>query len=414
MKTIKFKEASNIVNFYIDLNQKREANGDAPFAVNLIGEAGIGKTALVREIAQERKMNFVKLNLAQLDEVGDLLGYPVKEVEVQTFKFEKDAEGKVKRIPVAKAWTTEAVLKGLDPKKYALTNKTRMSYAKPAWVPEYDDNGTILLLDDYTRCTPVFAQAIMDIIYEQASVSWKLPKKTTIVLTSNPDNGNYNVTGLDPAQGGRCFNYMVDYDEDAWAQWAERNAIDGRCISFALMYGAELFGRDAQGNSIADPRTYSMFCGAIAGVPDWEKAENIDFIHLLASGCFRDDKGRFPTMFSAFIQNKMHLLITPKQMLLNKWDTIKDKLIEQLNKDGKYNTGVASILERRFTNYVVAWLDSEGQTPINVVKDRILDFIRNDIFKEDLYYHMIKTITNTHKAQTGKLLYEPEISQKVI
>ena len=30
-------------------------------------------------------------------------------------------------------------------------------------------------------------------------ISWKLPKYTSIVLTSNPDDGQYNVSSLDNA-----------------------------------------------------------------------------------------------------------------------------------------------------------------------------------------------------------------------
>lgn len=48
--------------------------------------------------------------------------------------------------------------------------------------------------------TPHIAQAVMELIYKQEYISWKLPPNTHIVLTSNPDNGEYNVTSTDEAQ----------------------------------------------------------------------------------------------------------------------------------------------------------------------------------------------------------------------
>jgi hypothetical protein len=40
-----------------------------------------------------------------------------------------------------------------------------MSYAPPEWLPKEDNpNGTILLLDDYSRATQYFIQATMELI----------------------------------------------------------------------------------------------------------------------------------------------------------------------------------------------------------------------------------------------------------
>ena len=413
IKTISFSQVESLLNNQIDNNILLENEGEPPIAINLIGDAGIGKTSIVQELAESRGMNFIKLNLAQLDEIGDLIGYPQNEVEVQMFKLKQEGD-KVTRIPIGKTWTTHAALKNVNPKQYMLTGNTRMGYAKPAWWPEYNENGTIFLLDDFTRCTPVFSQAVMDLIKDREYMTRKLPEKTTVMLTSNPDNGNYNVVGLDKAQQGRCMNYKVEFDADTWAQWAEKNKIDSRCISFALMYAKELFDSDEEGNSVADPRSFTMFCRAIKGVKDWENPDSLDFIQLISSGCFSDEKGQFGAMFSTFIAQKMHLLINPKDLLLKKWDTIADKLNEQIYKDGRYDTAVASLIERRFTNYVIAWLDSDGEHPIAVLKDRIVEFIKHNIFKQDMYYHMIQSITKVHKAQTGKLMFEPLIANKVL
>ena len=418
---ITLNEFREILNYTIDNNNDNLAKrGVKPIALNLVGEKGIGKTSILKQVAEERGMTFVKLNVAQLDEVGDIVGFPVKEYEAQLFKQEKQEDGNIKIVPSKIVWGNEQMFKSLNPKSYKFTGNTRMGYAKPAWVPGYNENGVLLDLDDFTRATPVFLNAMMDLILEQKYVSWSLPKKTMICLTTNPDNGNYNVSASDSAQEGRYLNFTINFNLDDWGQWAEKNGIDGRAINFALSYGDELFKMDEEGNSIADPRSFVMFANMISGIKNWDTEESLRFINNVAKGCFHDDQNRFGAMFTAFIRNKMHLLMQPKQMLLGGWDTVRTKLESTLyDSNEDYRADIASVLERRFSNYVHVWLDSDEDTPIKIVKDRILDFIRNEktgkrLFNEDLFYHMIKTITSSHKGQTGKLMFEPEIAAKII
>ncbi|MBO7693464.1 MAG: hypothetical protein J6T10_12610 [Methanobrevibacter sp.] len=93
-----------------------------------------------------------------------------------------------------------------------------MSYAAPEWLPEENGEGKegwILALDDYTRANSLFMQATMELIQNGKYISWNLPKNTTIVLSSNPDDGAYAVTSLDPAQRSRFINFPVKFSIDA-------------------------------------------------------------------------------------------------------------------------------------------------------------------------------------------------------
>ena len=414
-------EVKKLVNFNIDNNLELAKKGIIPIAFGFEGPAGIGKTSMIRQIAQERGMNFVKINMAQMEEAGDLIGYPLKEYECQVIKPVKQEDGTIKnQIYPQTFWMNDKQID--NPRKgfvYQQTGKTRMSYAKPAWVPEYNENGTILLMDDYNRANQTLLKACMEIILEQKYVSWKLPEKTTIIITQNPDDGNYNVESQDDAQVGRFVNYMTDFAINDWMKWAEKAQVDGRCINFIANYYESLFEADDEGNRICNPRSFVMFANLISGIKDWDDADNLSFINLLAKGCFRDEEGKFSKMFTSFLRNKMHLIIQPKEMLLQGWDTVKDKLADLLyDSNGDYRGDIASLLERRFCNYVHAWLDSDEKTPISVVKDRIMDFIKHDeadrdkqFFNQDLYYHMIKSLMSDHKNQTSKLMFEPKIAK---
>ena len=62
-------------------------------------------------------------------------------------------------------------------------------------------------------------QATMELIDRQEYI-FGLPKNWHVLLTTNPDNGDYNVTALDTAQRTRFISTAVKLDADVWL-WAE-------------------------------------------------------------------------------------------------------------------------------------------------------------------------------------------------
>lgn len=64
----------------------------------------------------------------------------------------------------------------------------------------------------------LFQQAIMELICTGKYISWKLPKYTNILLTSNFDNGSYQVSSLDAAQMSRLVNFQIKFDIKVWAR----------------------------------------------------------------------------------------------------------------------------------------------------------------------------------------------------
>lgn len=419
--TISMSKVKHLVNYTIDNNLKLQEAGKMPIAISLEASAGIGKTSILEQIAKERGMTFAKISLHEMEETGDILGFPIKEYECQMAKAVKAADGTTKmQVLPNTVWLNE---KQLDSKTagiaYRQTGKTRMNYAKPMWVPDYNENGVLVVLDDYVRANPQLLQSLMELILTQKYTSWSLPKKTTICLTNNPDDGSYNVNALDEAQRSRFLNFGIEWSQDAWAEWAEKAKVDGRCINFALNYANELFNSDEDGNHICNPRSFVMFADMISGVKDWDDADNLQFISLVAKGCFKDEGARFSKMFASFIRNKMHTLIEPKDILLGTWKDISPKLEEAVyDQNGSYRPDIAALLERRFTNFVNAWLDSDNKTPIATVKDRIVALLdkgttpsQKCIFTNDMFYHCIKSITSDHRNQTNKLMFEPRIAQ---
>ena len=400
-------EFKEVFSYLLDNNKHLENSNLRPIAVGVEGEAGIGKTTLIEDIAKERGMTLCKVNLAQLEEIGDLVGMPMKECEVAWIE-----NGQVKD----KRWMPESQTKNLD-LRLKLTGRVRMSYAPPAWLPvDEDPNGTIVFLDDYTRANSMFMQACMEIINTARYISWKLPKYTSIVLSSNPDDGQFSVTSLDNAQKTRFINFNLKLNIEDWAKWAEEAEIDGRAINFELLYGDEIFKKHNNVQTV-NPRSYTTFCKAISGLKDWNKPETLALILQISKGCFLNDKDNIiGNLFTTFIANKLDRLIQPKDMIELKWDTLEPKMKNCVYDNGQFRPEIASVLTIRFMNYVLHLFGTKGGIKESVVYDRILEIVENDemLFSEDLIFHLVKNLVTKYPGRTGKLLMNAKIRNKIV
>jgi MoxR-like ATPase len=145
MKTHQVKLDSNelkdFLNHMISNNRHIQAEGKNPVSVEIIGESGLGKTSSVIQLAEEQKLNFVKLNLAQIEELGDLVGFPIRQ-----FKLIKEAPSGIK----IQEWIDEHAVEEYVKQGYKFTGQKRMSYCPPEWIADKQGGG-ILLLDDWNR-----------------------------------------------------------------------------------------------------------------------------------------------------------------------------------------------------------------------------------------------------------------------
>jgi hypothetical protein len=130
-------ELKDFLRHIVVNNQHIQKEGKIPVAVNIEGEAGLGKTSSLLQLAEELNMQIVKLSLSQIEELGDLVGFPVKE-----FEMVKD-DGK-------KVWIQDAVMAMYIQAKYKPTGEKRMTHAAPEWIQGRGEGG-FLILDDYTR-----------------------------------------------------------------------------------------------------------------------------------------------------------------------------------------------------------------------------------------------------------------------
>ena len=271
-------------------------------------------------------------------------------------------------------------------------------------------------LDDSLRALPNILQAVYELIYKHEFWSFKLPPHTTVCLTNNPANGDYNVNDDDEAGRTRKVNFTIKWDIDSWAQWAEKNEIDNRCINFLLSYHGELMTDKGDHKHIMNARSYTMFANVISGIKNWSNPDNLAMVLQIASGCFDDEDNIVGNLFTTFIANKLDTLISPREILLGEWKNVYKKLKDDLY-EGKdnYRPAIAAILSTRFLNYVDYYF-TQKDASMQVVMDRFKDIMHAEvkIFDNDIIYNIIKVFDSKYRAKMNKYYYDPEIRKYIL
>ena len=381
-------ELQDFVEHIITNNRHLQAGGKKPVAIEVVGESGIGKTTSIMDMTAKHGLDFVKLNLAQIEELGDLVGFPIKQFQMWTTKDNKKI-GK---------WVDEVAVNDHSKLGFQTTGKSRMSYSAPEWIADKKDGG-VLLLDDWNRADTRFIQACMELVDRQTYISWTLPKDWHIILTANPDNGDYMVNSTDPAQKTRYITANLKFDINVWARWAEENEIDTRCINFLLMH-PELVTQETNARSI------STFFNSISSIKSFE--DQLPLIQMIGEGSVGNE---FASMFTTFINNKLDKLVTPKEIVTGDIEVLAS-LRECIGKDDNYRADIASLLATRVANFSVAF--SKTDTVTQKMQERLITLCTKDYFTDDLKYLVVRTIFNGNKAKFNKMMMNPAIIKMTI
>ncbi|MDX2302386.1 MAG: AAA family ATPase [Microscillaceae bacterium] len=323
-------ELSAFIQHTLFTNDKAEQAGRPKTPICIWGDHGIGKTQTVQAYAQEHNYSFAYIAPAQFEEMGDLLGMP--------------------RI--------------VDTKQGSVT-----SFIPPDWVPKTEGPG-ILLIDDVNRADDRILRGIMQLLQNYELVSWALPPKWHIILTANPDGGDYSVTPMDFAMLTRMMHITLVFEVKKWARWAEANQVDPRGISFVLTYPEVAIGERTT------PRTLVQFFENISHIPDLKK--NLGLVKTLADACLDENT---VTSFMAFINNDLSKLITPEE-IINAQDFDKEvyQVIKALVEQKTKRVDIISVITTRLINYLnVHNTQYEAYHLENIKSFLKMDFLPNDI-----------------------------------
>jgi nucleoside-triphosphatase THEP1 len=383
--SINVNELKDFLGHIINNNKFLQEQGKSPVSVEVIGESGIGKTSAIIQLAKEQNLSFVKLNLAQIEEIGDLVGFPIRQFEVE--------------INNEKTWVDEHAFDEYMKLGYSSTGLNRMSYCPPEWISGKEEGG-ILLLDDWNRADVRFIQAVMELIDRQQYISWTLPKNWHIILTANPDNGDYLVNSIDNAQKTRFISVNLKFDIDCWGKWAEENDIDGRCINFLLMH-PELVTTDVNSRSV------SMFFNSISSIKSFD--DSLPLIQMIGEGSVGPE---FSSLFTMFINNKLDKMISPENIFKQDEKYVMTTLKGLVGKDSKYRADIASTLSTRIVNYLDLY--SKNNPVEKDTINRISKLVTEEIFTTDICYNMVKSIYNNNMNKFKTMIMDKELVKYIM
>ncbi|TMS99121.1 ATP-binding protein [Apilactobacillus kunkeei] len=188
----------------VDLIEKSGA------VANIVGLAGIGKSALVNRLAEQ---NCAKLftTVVSLSEKGDL-AIPVPPLTNKSF-IETDKYGTLADVKFGYSHTIIEII------KYAEANPDKPIY----W-----------FLDEFNRGTSDVQSELMNLVLQRRINSVVLPKQVHIIIAENPDdmNANYDVYASDDAITDRTVRVNMRTDVNDWLDWAKDNQINQQVINF--------------------------------------------------------------------------------------------------------------------------------------------------------------------------------------
>lgn len=345
-------EVRRFVEHVIRANIENERSGGRRTPVCIWGTHGIGKTELVRAIAEENKYDFAYIAPAQFEEMGDLIGMPAIVGDHTVFRA-------------------------------------------PDWAPKGEGPG-ILLIDDVNRADDRILRGIMQLLQNFELVSWKLPPLWQIVLTANPDGGDYSVTPMDDAMLTRMMHVTMRFDVKVWALWAEQSGVDSRGINFVLTYPELASGRRST------PRSLVQFFEAIKLIPNLK--DELALVQMLADSCLDDETA---VSFLTYVQHNLSELIAPEEIL--KADNFKTEVqqrIERTVRQDIFRVDIMATLCTRLVNF----LSVRNSKPSDAEVTNIRSFIKMPFLPNDLRLAMLQDIIQSPNPSLKTVLADPEIS----
>ena len=389
---INIKQGKHLLKRIVRRNHVLHSTNKNAITINLEGKHGIGKTSMVKQVANELSMRYIHLDLAQLD-VEDLVGLPIVQYELCVPNSDECI------------WADKQIYMHYLEKGYKATGQNRMEYSIPKWLDISDNSPVILCLDDYSRSNPQMMQATMNICLAQSYMSWKLPLGSTVVLTTNPsDDPAYQVAELDDAQKDRFLTFEVVFDKDIWAEHAEQVGIDSRSINFILL-NPELVIDNNNGKNVMrnTPRAFDTFFNAIADIEDF--ASEIDYITTIGNGGL--EKVAVDT-FTLFIHNNLDKLPDCTKMF-----KVKDfeKVVQTATiVNGQKRNDIACVLTTRMVNYLTNYTAEWDQAKTDLLRDIMV----SKALGMDNNHHLIRTIQSRNKKIGAVLIRDTVLRQYLI
>ncbi|MDS0525562.1 ATP-binding protein [Clostridium sp. SHJSY1] len=278
----------------------------------IIGESGIGKTALVHELAKENNYSLVTIDANLLKE-GEIGGLPTVN------KGETIYATHYKLVDIRKAINEEKEV--------------------------------LLFVDELNRCEHAVQQELMNLILNREINGYTLGKNVNIIAAMNPSNkydnfrdSEYQVVDMDPAQEDRFVWVEMDSDIKEWIRWGMgKGKINNDIIEFLSAFPQYLHTPESRDNLKATPRSWERVSKAYKLYKSNEKYSLSTLLNVV-----RGNVGdSICTDFANYITNIKKQLILPEKLF--SYEVLPIEIKEEISNESHSRL---YILMKNSLNYV--------------------------------------------------------------
>lgn len=272
----------------------------------VIGESGIGKTALAKKLAKDNNWSLVVID-------GNLL-----------------KEGEIGGLPTVESYMT------MDSNGNRLEKKTTI-YAVHTKLREIDEEinkgkKVLLFIDEINRCEHTVQQELMNLILNREINGYKLHDDVNILAAMNPSSKygsdfDYQVVDMDAAQENRFVWLNMESDHKAWLKWAMESGIEQKVIEFIGVF-PEYLHKINEDDVRATPRSYERVSKAFKEYK--ERKDSIPksvFLNVI-----KGNVGKvIAEEFVNFVESDHTPLISFYEVFLG--DTLNSEIIEKIKSE---------------------------------------------------------------------------------
>lgn len=336
------------------------ATGEVPLVV---GESGIGKTALAKKIAKENDWSLIVIDGNLLKE-GEIGGLPTVESYVV---LNSNGENIEKKTTI-----------------YAVHNKLREIDEEIA-----KGRTVLLFIDEINRCEHTVQQELMNLILNKEINGYKLDDEVKILAAMNPSSKygsdfDYQVVDMDAAQENRFVWLNMEADHTQWINWAIREGIEDKVIEFISTF-PEYLHRINDEDVRATPRSYERVSKSYTIF----KKQKDSIPRSVFLNVIKGNVGKvIAEEFISFIESDYSSLVSYEDIFSR--ETLNSEIIEKVKNEShtRLYLSAMNILKKLELNIK----DNNDDSKIYI--DRLIEFLK--LYPIDLMVGIMKDIKSSY------------------
>jgi hypothetical protein len=336
------------------------ATGEVPL---IVGESGIGKTALAKELASANSWSLIVIDGNLLKE-GEIGGLPTIEEY-----FSVDYEGnRVERKTTV----------------YAVHNKLKEIDEEIA-----KGKTVLLFIDEINRCEHTVQQELMNLILNREINGFRLPQDVKILAAMNPSSKygsdfDYQVVDMDAAQENRFVWLSMEPDYLQWLDWALDAGIDQRITEFISTF-PEYLHKINDDDIRATPRSYERISKLYKIYKDKKgSVPRAVFLNVI-----KGNVGRLiAEEFLSFIETEHRPLISYEEVFLT--EALQEAFIERVKNESHTRLYLSA---KNILKNLEANLKNYNNEPGDYIS-RFIEFLK--IYPVDLMIGIMKDIKHSY------------------